>query len=365
MKKKIVASFACIILLGFISCKQQETTLPRIGIAGIAIECSTFSPAQTTEDMFRISKEENVLSRYPFLQEDSVLYQKAHWLPAMVSAATPGGIVTKETYESLLEQTLEALRKNLPYDALFFDIHGAMSVVGLDDPEGDFIIKVREVIGNTPIISTCMDLHGNVSQRLAENTDLITCYRLAPHEDAMESKRRAVANLVARLETGKGRPAYKAWVKIPILLPGEQTSTRVEPAKSLYAAVAPATEQKGILDAGIWIGYAWADEPRNHAVVMVTGDKKKTVQQTAQRLAQHFWDVRHEFDFIAPTASLEECLEAALKSDKKPFMISDMGDNPTAGGAGDVTWTLTQLLEREEFKKPSGPRWLKKPSQPV
>ena len=137
-------------------------------------------------------------SRYPFLQEDSVLYQKAHWLPAMVSAATPGGIVTKETYESLLEQTLEALRKNLPYDALFFDIHGAMSVVGLDDPEGDFIIKVREVIGNTPIISTCMDLHGNVSQRLAENTDLITCYRLAPHEDAMESKRRAVANLVAR-----------------------------------------------------------------------------------------------------------------------------------------------------------------------
>ncbi len=257
--------------------------------------------------MFRISKEENVLSRYPFLQEDSVLYQKAHWLPAMVSAATPGGIVTKETYESLLEQT---------------------------------IIKVREVIGNTPIISTCMDLHGNVSQRLAENTDLITCYRLAPHEDAMESKRRAVANLVARLETGKGRPAYKAWVKIPILLPGEQTSTRVEPAKSLYAAVAPATEQKGILDAGIWIGYAWADEPRNHAVVMVTGDKKKTVQQTAQRLAQHFWDVRHEFDFIAPTASLEECLEAALKSDKKPFMISDMGDNPTAGGAGDVTWTL-------------------------
>jgi len=43
-----------------------------------------------------------------------------------------------------------------------------MSVVGLDDPEGDFIMKVRQVIGSTPIISTCMDLHGNVSHRLAE-----------------------------------------------------------------------------------------------------------------------------------------------------------------------------------------------------
>ena len=36
-------------------------------------------------------------------------------------------------------------------------------------------------------------------------------------------------------------------------------------------------------------------------------------------------------------------------------MISDMGDNPTAGGAGDVTWTLTELLKRKEFKKASGP----------
>jgi microcystin degradation protein MlrC len=37
-----------------------------------------------------------------------------------------------------------------------------------------------------------MDLHGNVSWRLAENTDLITCYRMAPHEDAMQTRERAV-----------------------------------------------------------------------------------------------------------------------------------------------------------------------------
>lgn len=36
-------------------------------------------------------------------------------------------------------------------------------------------------------------------------------------------------------------------------------------------------------------------------------------------------------------------------------MISDMGDNPTAGGAGDVTWTLNELLKRPEFKKEEGP----------
>jgi microcystin degradation protein MlrC len=32
-----------------------------------------------------------------------------------------------------------------------------------------------------------------------------------------------------------------------------------------------------------------------------------------------------------------------------------MGDNPTAGGAGDVTHTLNQLLSRSEFKNSNGP----------
>ena len=156
-------------------------------------------------------------------------------------------------------------------------------------------------------------------------------------------------NLLDRLESGKGKPAYKAWIPVPILLPGEQTSTRIEPGQGLYAQVAPASKRPGVTDAAIWIGYAWADEPRNHAVVMVTGDDKATVTATAEELARSFWKVRSQFAFVAPTATLEESLAKALASDKHPFMISDMGDNPTAGGAGDVTWTLTQLLEAPEF----------------
>jgi len=204
-------------------------------------------------------------------------------------------------------------------------------------------------------ISTSMDLHGNVSWRLAQNTDLITCYRMAPHEDAMETKKRAVANLLERLESGKGKPAFKAWISIPVLLPGEKTSTRIEPGKSIYQAVAPATAQNGIVDAAIWIGYAWADEPRNHAVVMVTGDDREKVTTTAQRLANSFWDARSGFSFVAPTGTLKECIDKALATTKHPFFISDSGDNPTAGGAGDVTWTLNEILRRTEFKPATGP----------
>lgn len=366
MKRKIFSMVMVLLLSVLVGCSQQTDMrkagknlstdeLPRIAIAGLGIESSTFSPAQTHEEAFHAKTGDDIYTLYPFLSPDSLNRNRAQWVPTLKGHALPGGIVTREAYESLVGKTLDMLEKNGPYDGLFFDIHGAMSVVGLDDPEGDFIVRIREVVGKETLISTSMDLHGNVSWRLAQNTDLITSYRMAPHEDAMESKKRAVDNLLSRIESGKGKPAYKAWIAVPILLPGEKTSTRVDPGKSLYAEVAPAANQEGIVDAAIWVGYAWADEPRNHAVVMVTGDDKEKVTRTAEKLAKHFWEVRKEFEFIAPTASLHESLDKAVASKKKPFMISDMGDNPTAGGAGDVTWTLKEILARPEFKTENGP----------
>ena len=334
---------------------EPPDSLPRIAIAGLAIESSTFSPALTDEEAFHAKYGNAVFSLYPFLTVDSPIRKQAVWIPTLVGAALPGGAVTRNAYESLVGKTLDSLKKNGPYDGLYFDIHGAMSVVGLEDPEGDFISRIRKVVGKKTIISTSMDLHGNVSWRLAENTDLITCFRMAPHDDAMETKERAVANLLERIQSGKGKPGYKAWIPIPVLLPGEKTSTRIEPAKTVYAAVKPASLQQGIVDAAIWIGYAWADEPRNHAVVMVTGDNKEKVIQTAEQLAHSFWDARFGYAFVAPTGTLNECLEKALVSKVHPYLISDCGDNPTAGGAGDVTWTIRELIGRPEFHSGEGP----------
>ena len=360
MKHIIFGITACFFIIsqGF---AQSPTTagapaLARIAIAGLGIESSTFSPAVTKEEAFHARYGPEVFNAYPFMMAISPLRKQAIWLPAIVGKSLPGGAVTREAYESLVNKTLDSLKKYGPYDGLYFDIHGAMSVVGLDDPEGDFITRIRKVIGYKTLVSTSMDLHGNVSWRLAQNSDLITCYRMAPHEDAMQTKERAVVNLLKRLKSGKGKPAYKAWIPIPILLPGEKTSTRIEPGKSLYHEVEPlADHQNGIVDAAIWIGYAWADEPRNHAVVMVTGDDKEKVTQAAEKLALDFWNVRTQFDFVAPTGTLEKCLSNAFASKKHPFFISDTGDNPTAGGAGDVTWTLNQLLARPEFQRADGP----------
>ena len=345
-----------LIICTTVSCNSIEK--PRIGIAGIWIESSSFSPSRTTISDFKIKKNNEIFSSYTFF--DKSYKDKANWFPTMRARALPGGVVTKESYELMVNEIIERTKKTLPLDGLFFDIHGAMNVEGMDDPEGDFIERIREVIGSKTLISTSMDSHGNVSKKLATNSDLITCYRMAPHEDAMESKQRALDNLIERLVSGKGKPKYKAWIPVPILLPGEKTSTRVNPGKKLYSKVDPMTKKNGVIDAAIWVGYAWGDAPRNHAVVMTYGDDKREVIESAEELANDFWNFRHEFEFVAPTTTLDIAFDNAFdyikrRLDFKPFIISDMGDNPTAGGAGDVTWTLDKILKMDQLKKNDSP----------
>ena len=316
---------------------------PRIGIAGIAIETSTFSPHRTGLADFTVTRGDALLGRYNWLSPRPARWAaEAEWVPLLHARSLPGGAVEADVYEQLKAEIVRRTVEAGPLDGLFFDIHGAMSVVGMTDAETDLAHAVRGVLGHRTLISASMDLHGNVSRELATLCDLITCYRMAPHEDAWESRERAARNLVTRLRDG-GKPEL-AWVHVPVLLPGEKTSTRLEPAKSIYRRVAEIAEAEGVLDAAVWVGYAWADEPRCQAAVVVTGDDHEAIAAYAKELAGSYWDARDKFEFVAPAGPFAECLAAAQASAKRPFFISDSGDNPTAGGAGDVSWTLGELL---------------------
>lgn len=317
------------------------STKPRIAVCGIHIESSTFTPYLSTAADFTVTRGEELLARYSWLGSEWA--KRVEWIPVLHARALPGGVVDSDDYGAWKEEILQGLRAAGELDALFFDIHGAMSVEGLDDAEGDLISAIRSVIGDGPMVSASMDLHGNVSEELFEGCDLLTCYRMAPHEDALESRERAARNLVERVLSGAGKPV-KALVHVPILLPGEKTSTRIEPAKSLYAMIPPVEAEEGILDAAIWIGFAWADQPRCKGAVVVTGDDAELVEREAMRIATAFWEARSEFEFVAPVATMEECLEYGLTA-PTPYFISDSGDNPGAGGADDVTVALSSLLD--------------------
>ncbi len=339
--------------------------MKRIAICGIHIESSTFTPYLSRESDFTVRRGTDLLARYPWLTRSPIpgrehvpddlaaadgnaqlvrpWSEEVEWVPVLHCSALPGGPVERETYETWRDEICAGLREAGHLDGIFFDIHGAMSVPGYDDAEGDLINAIRQTVGPDPIVSASMDLHGNVSKALFEGCDMLTCYRMAPHEDAWVSRERAARNLAERLLAGKGKPA-KALSYVPVLLPGEKTSTRLEPARSLYGMIPEIEQMEGVTDISIWIGFAWADQPRCKAAIAAFGDDEMAITDGVRTIATAFWEARNEFSFVAPTASFDDALATAVQSDQRPFVISDSGDNPGAGGADDVTVTLSALL---------------------
>lgn len=183
---------------------------PRIGIAGISIESSTFSPHISGDEAFTVRTGAELRAYYPFLDEGRELAEAADWVPLTHGRSLPGGAVDADTYRRMKTAIVDGIRAHGPFDGFFFDIHGAMSVVGMDDAEGDLALAVREALGDDTLVSTSMDLHGNVSETLRDAVDLLTCYRMAPHEDWLNTKERAVWNLLARLRGVRCRSAAPA-----------------------------------------------------------------------------------------------------------------------------------------------------------
>ena len=92
MINKIITTALVIILF---SC-NTKTKKPRIGITGIAIESSSFSPAKTYEKDFNIKYGSEIFTSYNFFDQSYI--DKVDWFPTMRARALPGGVVTKESY---------------------------------------------------------------------------------------------------------------------------------------------------------------------------------------------------------------------------------------------------------------------------
>lgn len=314
----------------------------RIAVGGIATESCTFSPLPTRLSDFRLRRGHQVLDAYPFLKDFD-----AEYFPTLHASALPGGSVELATYIALKDEFLDQLRAALPLDGLFLDMHGAMNVKGMDDAEGDWITAARQVVGADCLISASFDLHGNISAREAAALDMLSAFRTAPHIDYMETRERAFTMLVRALNEGvrtAGARPHVLRLPVPVVLPGEKTSTEWEPGASLYAPLAEISALPGIWDASIFVGYVWADEPRASATIEITGTDDAAMRREAEKIAQRYWDVRDQFAFGVQTGTIDECIGWALAAPEIPVIISDSGDNPTAGGAGDVPVFLSRLI---------------------
>ncbi|MDQ3442757.1 MAG: MlrC C-terminal domain-containing protein, partial [Chloroflexota bacterium] len=144
------------------------------------------------------------------------------------------------------------------------------------------------------------------------------------------------------------RPS-RAWTRIPVNLPGERTSTMWEPGATVFRKLEESDPVDGVIDASLWVGYVWADQPRANATTVVTGTDVEAIRGEALKIAKRYWDARADFGFGVPTGSADWTIDEALKLNQKAVLISDSGDNPTAGGAGDIPYMVERLLSRPEL----------------
>ncbi len=313
----------------------------RIAVGGIHTECSTSSPVLMQPDDFRVLRGDELLKAdyFSFIGEDGV-----EPLPLLHARAVPGGPVARATYEGFKAEFLDRLKAALPLDGLYLAMHGAMNVEGMDDAEGDWISAARAVVGPECPVAASYDLHGNVTQKIIDQLDIFAGYRTAPHIDVRETMVRAWSMLLRTLRTGE-KPGV-VWAPVPVLLPGERTSTEDEPTKSLYDRLPEHDQRDGIWDANLMVGYVWADEPRATACAVVTAVNHQEAVAVAQDIAQSYWDARHDFQFGPVTGPLDAMLDIAERAETRPVILADSGDNPTGGGVGDRADVLKALIAR-------------------
>ncbi len=314
----------------------------RIAYGGIGIECSTYSRLRTRMDEFSILRGANLAAspRFQFLKRYPVSFQ-----PVLVASAVPGGPIERKTYDAIKSEFLKGLEALLPLDGLYLPMHGAMFVDGMLDAEADWYRAARKVVGPACLLSASYDLHGNISQPIIDTVDMLSAFRTAPHIDREETMLRATGMLLHCLNQ-KIRPAL-LWAPVPVLMPGERSSTEWEPGKRLWAQLPALNREAGILDVSMLVGYVWADEPRSTAAIVVTGTSPDAQRKIATNLAQQYWDARADFKFGTETCTIDECVQRAMAAKTQPAILADSGDNPTGGGNSDQATVLESLLRQK------------------
>ncbi len=311
----------------------------RIAVGGLHTECSTYNPVLMHAADFRVLRGAEILAHPDFA---ALAAHDATFLPTLHARAIAGGPVSRPTYDAFKAEFLARLAALGPLDGLYLAMHGAVFVSGLEDAEADWIEAARAIVGPACLIATSYDLHGNLSQRIVDTLDIFSAYRTAPHIDQPETQHRTLAMLLRALRAGT-RPSL-VWAPIPVLLPGERTSTTDEPARSLYARLPAIDARDGVWDASLQIGYVWADEPRATAAAILTGTDPIALEREAAALATAYWDARDAFTFGTRTGCTADCIAWAMASASRPVILADSGDNPTGGGVGDRPDLLRSLI---------------------
>ena len=272
----------------------------------------------------------------------------AEVIPGGFVSAQPGAIIEQSFVDDYIEQLKRVTRENLPLDGVVLVMHGAAQSEESDDPEGDIVIAVREIVGDNVPITVALDLHANISERMVKNANTVSIFQRYPHVDVWETGERA-ARLCLGIVKGEITPKM-AYVQIPMIVPASSYTTETEPFRSLMAKGHEYVKTGKILDFSISQMQPWLDVKGGYSSVVAIGEDGDAAAEIAKELAEGLWNMRHEFK--TDLTGVDEIIRIAERNDSgKPVIMNDFADSSNAGSAGDSPEVIERILALESNVK--------------
>jgi microcystin degradation protein MlrC len=326
----------------------------RIFTASLATETNTFSPVPTDRASFEQAfyappgkhPDTPTLCSSPIIalrkindrENLTVIEGTAAW-------AEPGGIVQRQTYESLRDEILQQLAEALPVDAVILGLHGAMVAQGYDDCEGDLLTRMRDMVGPKTLIACELDPHSHLTEKRVKASNILAAFLEFPHTDFYERGEHVVELAMAALK-GKIHPVISTFdCRMIAVLP-----TSREPMRSFVDRIKALHGADDILSISIIHGFMAADVPdMGTRILVVSNNEKAKGDALAEKLGRELFAMREKtiMDLVTVDEGINQAVKVRIEQPTRPAVIADTWDNPGGGVAGDGTVILRELINRQ------------------
>lgn len=273
-------------------------------------------------------------------------------IPLFSAWAVPGGPLSQETFDLLLERLLDGIKGAMPLDGVFLTLHGAMCVDGLLDPEAVLLARVRETIGPDVKLVNTYDLHGNLSNGKLDPVDAMCAYRTNPHRDHARVGERAGKILIDTIR-GAVQPV-QAWRSLPMVMGGGSTVDFLPTMRPLFKRMKQMEKDPRVLYCSIFTCHLWNDHPDlGWSTHVVTDGDVGLAEQLAEELADLCWGVRNvpAPQFPSVSEAIAKVRKARIRRALGTICLSDASDVVAAGGTGENHRIIAALQAEGEGLK--------------
>ena len=262
--------------------------------------------------------------------------------------ADSGGPLSDSVVERFLTAFENAYNENRDIDGVLACMHGATVSDKSFDVCGDIFEKMRQIVGDSVIISASFDLHANITDKIMKNCDYISGYQTYPHLDLENTGYRAGLRMAERLS---GKRYYTAKVDIPQIAPAHAYTTGTGNLKVLMDEAEDLRRKGIIVDYNIFQVQPWLDTPELNSTVVICAKDKETAKRVAEDLAKKEFALRKEL-LGKPLLTIDEVIDIALNNETgKPVVLADSSDSPNAGACGDSPAVLEKALPYKDRLK--------------